>query len=341
MLPGLLEKVIAKEDLTEDEAENLMSLIMTGGLSDIQVAGFLVALRSKKESATEISAFARVMRREAIQLKIDSTPVIDTCGTGGDKSNLINISTLSAIVLASMKVNVAKHGNRSVSSACGSADLLEHLGYPLQEDAPATARRLSESHFAFMFAPGYHPAMKYAIGPRKALEIRTVFNILGPLSNPAHAEIQLMGVYSSDLQPLMAESLQNLGTECALVVHSEEGLDEISPIGKTDLVLLNQGAISTHKIDATSLNLKINSLSSIQAQTKDEAFEKAHQIIRGEFIEGIEVVALNATAALYLYDLYQKNTDKNPQDYIQERLPAIISFISEGNCQPLVSGWAG
>ncbi|RME89932.1 MAG: anthranilate phosphoribosyltransferase [Candidatus Hydrogenedentota bacterium] len=332
----IVEKLISGEVLNEQEATWIMSQTMEGSLTPSQIAGWLTALRSRKdpESAEEVAAFAKVMRQNAVSLQEAAKRanvqlpdnLTDTCGTGGDKSNLMNISTLSAIVLASQGIPVAKHGNKSVSSACGSADILESLGYPLMETPEQTAQRIVDKKFGFMFAPQYHPAMKYAGPVRRELGIRTVFNILGPLSNPAAAKFHVLGVFSKDLMSLMAEALKKLGVVRAFVVHSEEGLDEISPVKKTYYLEIKKGEIKEGVFDPNPLQLEIRDLNEIRASNKEEALEKAKATLSGEFLPGIEAVALNTLAALYLHD----ESTKDLQSYIEENFSDLVEQMKKG-----------
>ena len=333
----IIEKLINNDDLSDQEASWVMNETMDGNLTPSQIAAWLVAARIKGETPGEITQFATIMRDKAVPLptlhhsdqddQSENAVMVDTCGTGGDKSDLINISTLSALVLSSLGITVAKHGNRAVSSKSGSADILEQLGYPMDENAEQAAKRLTENKFAFLFAPSYHPAMKHAGPVRKELGIRTVFNILGPLSNPANADIQLLGVYSSSLLDTMIQCLHKLNIKAALVVHSEEGLDEISPVSKTHYRLLLNGNISEGTIDASTLGLQINSLNELVANSAEEALDKAKGVLNGTFLPGIETVALNCAATKFLYDNYTKKTNLNLTDYLADEVMKIKQHI--------------
>ncbi|MFC1552787.1 anthranilate phosphoribosyltransferase, partial [Candidatus Latescibacterota bacterium] len=223
-----IKKVIEGIDLSRDEAFEVMNLIMSGEATDAQIGGFLVAMRLKGETVEEISSFTRVMREKATKIEAGTPDVLDTCGTGGDGSHTFNISTLSAFVAAGAGITVAKHGNRSVSSKCGSADLIKELGINVDIPPEKVSECLQKAGIAFLFAPKLHASMKYAIGPRRELGIRTFFNILGPMTNPAGAKRQLIGVYSKDLVETVAGVLADLGSERAFVVHGNDGLDEIT-----------------------------------------------------------------------------------------------------------------
>lgn len=326
-----LEKLAQKVDLSAPEALWLMEETMSGRLTPPQIAAWLIAARVKGESADEVAAFAKVMRQKATHVPGLKLPLVDTCGTGGDKSNLINVSTLSALALAAQGIPVAKHGNRAVSSAAGSADLLEHLGYPMDETPQESAARIQNKNFGFLFAPNYHPAMKYAGPIRKELGVRTVFNILGPLSNPASANVHLLGVFKEDLLQPMADTLKILGVDTAMVVHSQEGLDEISPINPTHYRLLHDGKIESGSLDVSKLGLKMKTLSEVQAATREEAFEKAERVLGGEDLSGAEIVALNAAAAAYLWEKNQNKTDMSPQIYMEENFAKTVDFIASGS----------
>ncbi|MES0488683.1 MAG: anthranilate phosphoribosyltransferase [Leptospirales bacterium] len=326
--PSIVEQLSDKKELTTEQASWIMNETMSGNLTSAQIAGWLLAARCKGETPAEIARFATIMREKAVQVP-DLPPLcVDTCGTGGDKSDLINISTLSAMALAAQNIPVAKHGNRAISSKSGSADILEKLGYPLSETPEEISQRIKDKSFAFLFAPNFHPAMKYAGPVRKELGVRTVFNILGPLSNPARAGVHLLGVYTAQLLDPMAQCLNLLGVSCALVVHGEPGLDEISPVGKTKYRLLHKGTITPGELDSSDFALTIKNLESLKAPTAEVALEKAQNIMNGTFLEGIEAVSLNATAALYLYELALEKTDLPLKEYIQKNVKILIEKIT-------------
>src|SRR5512143_1505291 len=228
MIKDAIAKAVAKTNLTEAEAEAVMREIMQGEATDAQIAAYIAALRMKGETVEEITGSAKAMREKAIHVKLSAPYQVDTCGTGGDMSHTFNISTTTAFVVAGAGVPVAKHGHRSVSSRSGSADVLEALGIKIDLQPEKVEKCLFETGFGFLFAPLFHPAMKYAIGPRREMGIRTIFNILGPLTNPANSRRQVLGVFSSKLTETLAAVLGNLGAEDAMVVHGEDGLDEIT-----------------------------------------------------------------------------------------------------------------
>ncbi|MEO1924528.1 MAG: anthranilate phosphoribosyltransferase, partial [Gammaproteobacteria bacterium] len=243
-----INEVINCNDLSRTDMHMVMKTIMQGEATPAQIGGLLVALRLKGESVDEITAAAEVMRELAEKVNIDKTHLVDTCGTGGDGANTFNISTTSAFVVAAAGAKVAKHGNRSVSSKSGSADVLEAAGVNLELNAKQVESCVENVGIGFMFAPMHHSAMKHAIGPRRELGIRTLFNVLGPLTNPAGAPNQVIGVFSKDWLAPLAETLKQLGSEHVLVVHSDDGLDEISISAKTNIAELNNGQINNYQI---------------------------------------------------------------------------------------------
>jgi anthranilate phosphoribosyltransferase len=257
MISEIIQQLLAGESLPADQAEAVMEEIMTGGATSAQIAGFLVALRSKGETADEITGCARAMRRAAVPVRPARSDVIDTCGTGGDQAGTFNISTTAAFVVAGAGLGVAKHGNRSVSSQSGSADVLEALGVNLDLAPEQVARAIDEIGIGFLFAPSLHPAMRYAVGPRRELGIRTIFNVLGPLTNPASAAAQLLGVYDAELTEILARVLQNLGSHAAYVVHGHGGLDELTTTGPNQIscfgVTPGNGDVVTQVLDPGQL----------------------------------------------------------------------------------------
>ncbi len=302
MLRQYIEKVVENLDLSEEEAENAMKIIMSGNANEAQVAGFLAALRAKGESIDEITAFARVMREfaEKINPKVDGT-LIDTCGTGGDKVKTINVSTISAIVAASSGAYVAKHGNRAVTSKSGSADILESLGVKIDISPKDTEKLIEKIGIGFLFSPIFHKAMKNVAKVRKDLGIRTVFNILGPLTNPASASAQLLGVFDKELTEKIANVLLKLGIERAMVVHGLEGLDEISVTTRTKVSELKNGKIETYYIEPEDFNIKKADIKEILAKDLEYNTIKALEVIKGiEKGAMRDIVLLNSGAAIYL-----------------------------------------
>ena len=298
MFATLIEKLHRRQDLSVDEAAAVMGEIMAGRASPAQIAGLLIALSMKGERPSEIVGLAMTMRANAVTLSKPYDGLFDTCGTGGDGANLFNVSTASAFVAAAAGCRVAKHGNRSVSSKSGSSDLLEEAGIRLDLSPNEVAQCVDAVGVGFMFAPSHHSAMKYAIGPRKELGMRTLFNILGPLTNPASAPNQLLGVYSAKLLPLMAEVLKRLGSEHVLVVHAEDGLDEISLAAPTHVAELKNGEITEYTITPEDFGIERQSLSSLKVTTAEESLALVKQSLVGEG-PAADIVALNAGAALY------------------------------------------
>ncbi|MCG8325724.1 MAG: anthranilate phosphoribosyltransferase [Thiotrichales bacterium] len=294
-----INTVINHNDLPGAAMQSVMQSIMTGACTDAQIAGFLVALRMKGESVDEISAAARVMRELSAHVNVDKAHLVDTCGTGGDGANTFNISTTSAFVAAAGGARVAKHGNRSVSSKSGSADLLEAAGMRLDLSPEQVGECIDKAGIGFMFAPMHHSAMKHAIGPRKELGTRTLFNLLGPLTNPAGAPNQVLGVFAGHWQQPLAEVLQQLGSEHVLVVHSGDGMDEISLSAGTRICELKDGAIETYSIQPEDFNLETASQDMIAVDSVDTSLATMQSVLDDEAGPARDIVCMNAGAALY------------------------------------------
>ncbi|MFX0139873.1 MAG: anthranilate phosphoribosyltransferase [Candidatus Hodarchaeota archaeon] len=296
----ILNRLIDGKDLEPDLAEQAMELIMSGNATPAQIGAFLVLLRQKGENFEEIAAFAKIMRQHCSRInpKYDKV-LVDTCGTGGDKVKTFNISTLAAFIVAGSDINVAKHGNRSVTSKCGSADLLEGFGVNINAD-PKIVEKCIENGIGFMFAPKFHPAMKYAIGPRKEIGLRTVFNILGPLTNPANANSQLLGVFDPNITEKMANALKSLGTNFAYIVHGDPGLDEISTLGKTKISELNNDIVKTYFISPKDFSIPMAKPEDIQGGLLDENLEIAIKILNGESSKKTDIVLLNSAVGIVL-----------------------------------------
>jgi len=300
MIQEAIQKLIDKKDLLLGEAEAVMNEIMSGEATDAQIAAFLVALRLKGETIDEITACAKVMREKASRIfPSNKNQLVDVVGTGGDKTGTFNISTAASIVVAGAGVPVAKHGNKSVSSKSGSADVLTSLGVNIMLDPPQVEKCISEVGIGYMFAPKFHGAMKYAIGPRKELAVRTVFNILGPLTNPAEAPYELMGVYDEKLLEPLCEVLGKLGCKHAVVVHGS-GLDEVTLTGSTKVAEYKDGHIETYEIKPTNFGMKIADLEELKGNSPDENKDIILKILKGEE-KGPkrDVVVLNAAVALF------------------------------------------
>ena len=301
MIKEAVAKLVDRKNLESEEAEEAMEEMMSGKATDAQIAGFLVSLRLKGETVDEITSFAKVMRQKAGKIDLDGHKemIVDTCGTGGDNSGTFNISTAAAFVLAGAGLKVAKHGNRSASSKCGSADVLEALGINLETASKNAAECIRKIGISFLYAPLFHNAMKHAIGPRKELGIRTVFNILGPLTNPANAKVQIIGVFDPNLTEALAYVLKNLGLRSALVVHGS-GLDEITTTGKTKISELSGGKVRTYHIKPEDFGFSQNNISEIQAKTVQENAASLLDVLKGAEGAKRNVVLMNAGAAIYI-----------------------------------------
>ena len=298
MIKEAIAKLAEKKDLSEGETEGVMEEIMSGQATPAQIAAFLVALRIKGETVEEITGAARVMRNKATRINVQDSNVVDTCGTGGDRSHTFNISTASAFVVAGAGITVAKHGNRSVSSLCGSADVLKALGVTIDIPPERVERCVNEIGIGFLFAPMHHPAMRHAIGPRQEIGIRTLFNILGPLTNPAGAACQVVGVYSSHLTETLARVLLNLGASHCFVVHGGDGLDEITITGETMVSEGQKGKVKTYKIRPGDFGIKTGTLEDIRGGSAEDNARIVLKILEGERGPRRDIVLLNAAAGI-------------------------------------------
>lgn len=297
MIKEAIAMLIQKIDLSESEMSDAIRELMEGKATDAQIGAFLTALRLKRETIAEITGAAKVMREKATSIKAPKGTV-DTCGTGGDMANTFNISTTAAFVVAGAGIPVAKHGNRSVSSKSGSADVLKALGVNIELPPEGVETCLNKVGFGFLFAPLFHGAMKYALGPRREIGIRTIFNILGPLTNPASTKYQALGVFSSDLTETMAKVLGNLGCRHAFVVHGEDGLDEITITGKTKISELKDGKVESYFIDPTDFGVKLGKIEDLLGGDAAENAEITRNILKGESGPKRDIVLLNASAAI-------------------------------------------
>ncbi len=294
-----IKAVTEKRDLSAQEMSDTMRLIMTGEASPAQVGGFLIGLRMKGETIDEIAAAAGVMRELASKVEVDKDHLVDTCGTGGDASGSFNISTASAIVVAAAGGKVAKHGNRSISSKSGSADVLETAGVNLEVSPQQVTECVNEIGVGFMFAPLHHSAMKHAIGPRREMAVRTIFNVLGPLTNPAGAPNQVLGVFSKDLVEPLAHVLKRLGSEHVLVVHAEDGMDEISIATPTFVAELNEGEVKTYTIQPEDFGMSRADLEQIRATDSAHSLKIIKSVFNNSDGPAKDIVCLNAGAAIY------------------------------------------
>lgn len=298
-----LKKVVEGIDLSADEMKQALTAIMTGKATDAQIGGFLIGLRMKGETVEEISAAASVMRELSTKVSIDSGNAVDIVGTGGDSSGTFNISTASIFVAAAAGATIAKHGNRSVSSKSGAADVLEAANVNLDIAPEQVAECINDIGVGFMFAQKHHGAMRYAIGPRKEMGVRTVFNLLGPLTNPAGVTKQVLGVFSKEWVLPLAQVLKALGSEHVMVIHAEDGMDEISIASKTWVAELKQGEITEYTIDPTDFGMSMQSLDSIKVDSAAESLAVLQGVFANKDGAARDIVALNAGAAIYVAGL--------------------------------------
>ncbi|PCJ31022.1 MAG: anthranilate phosphoribosyltransferase [Gammaproteobacteria bacterium] len=302
-LSSAIKTVIARQDLSSDDMSAVMQQIMTGQATPAQIGGFLVGLQMKGETVTEIASAAKVMRSLATPVDISGKHIVDTCGTGGDGASTFNVSTASAFVVAAAGAKVAKHGNRSISSSSGSADVLEAAGVNLDISPEHVKHCVDTLGIGFMFAQKHHGAMKFAIGPRREMAVRTIFNLLGPLTNPAQAPNQVLGVFDKQWVEPMAHVLQELGSQHVLVVHADDGLDEIS-IGSSSCVAeLKNGVISTYTIQPEDFGLQRSDISKLSVNNAQQSLAIINAIFAGEASAARDIVVLNAGAAIYAADL--------------------------------------
>jgi anthranilate phosphoribosyltransferase len=302
MIKEAIAKVIARTNLTEAEAEAVMREIMQGEATDAQISCYMTALRMKGETVEEITGSARVMREKAVPIKLDARYQVDTCGTGGDMAHTFNISTTAAFVVSAAGVTVAKHGNRSVSSKSGSADVLQALGVNIEIPSHRCEECIKEVGIGFLFAPMMHLAMKYAIGPRREIGIRTIFNVLGPLTNPAKVTSQIMGVYSGDLTGLMAQALGNLGAKHAFVVHGMDGLDEITVTDRTKVSEYRDGKVSDYYLHPSDLGFSTGKPGDLKGGDAKDNAALTLEILNGKKSPRRDIVLMNAAAALAAAD---------------------------------------
>ncbi len=302
MYRDYLTKIIDRKNLTQSEMSEMIRLIFSGEVTDSQVGAFMAALATKGETFEELAGAAQAMRRKAIRIEVPGQTVVDTCGTGGDGANTFNISTTTAFVVAGCGVTVAKHGNRSVSSQCGSADLLENLGINLNTAPEIVEEAIAEIGIGFLFAPLYHGAMKYAMTARKEVGVRSIFNMLGPLTNPAGANCQLLGVYAPQLTEMFAEALKMLGSRRAFVVHGHDGLDEISVCASTRVAELAGGQIRTYDISPEQFFGEAADPDELVGGDPARNAEITRSVLGGERGPRRNVILLNAAAALVAAD---------------------------------------
>ena len=332
-LPGAIKAVTEHKNLSADEMRQVMQTIMTGEATQAQIGGFLIGLRMKGETVDEIAAAAGVMRELASKVDVSGPHLVDTCGTGGDGANTFNISTCSAIVVAAAGGKVAKHGNRSISSKSGSADVLEAAGVNLDLTPEQVAQCVNEVGVGFMFAPKHHGAMKHAIGPRKEMGVRTIFNVLGPLTNPAGAPNQVLGVFSDQWVEPLAEVLGKLGSKHVLVVHAEDGMDEISIGATTKVAELKDGKVTTYTVSPEKFGLNRGNVSDLAVAGAAESLAVINNVLDNQDGPAKEIVVLNAGAAIYAADLADslehgiaKAAEVIASGAAKEKLASLISF---------------
>jgi anthranilate phosphoribosyltransferase len=294
----VLNRILSGGDLDEQTACDVMTAIMGGELTEAQIAGFLVAMRMKQETVDEIVGCARAMREAATRLDLGEMDLVDTCGTGGDRAGTFNVSTAAALIAAGAGVRVAKHGNRSVSSHSGSADVLETLGVRIDAAPPTVARCIREAGMGFLFAPVFHKAMKHAIGPRRQLGVRTVFNVLGPLTNPAGATRQVIGLFAPGMVETIAQAIGRLGTRRAWVLHSDDGLDEISIAAPTRVAAVEDGAVRTFTVEPGALGLNADGAGRIGVSSAEESARLLESVLAGQEGQALDIALVNAAAAI-------------------------------------------
>ena len=335
-MQAAIKKVIEQQNLSAEEMNDVMRLIMTGEATPAQIGGFLVGLRMKGETVDEIAAAAKVMRELDSGVKVSGEHVVDIVGTGGDGSNTFNISTACIFVVAAAGGTVAKHGNRSVSSKSGSADLLEVAGVKLELNAEQVGKCIENVGVGFMFAPMHHSAMKHAIGPRKEMAVRTIFNVLGPLTNPAGAPNQLLGVFADELVEPIAEVLNKLGSHHVMVVHSKDGMDEISIGDETKVAELKDGKVTSYTITPEQFGLQRSAISELLVSSAEESLAMIKKVFANEPGAARDIVVFNAGAAIYVAGLadslqagIERATEVIASGAAQQKLEALVEFSNK------------
>lgn len=309
MIKEAISQVVNRQDLREATMMEVMDEIMDGKATDAQIASFITALRMKGETAEEVTGAARIMRKKATRIDARSSTILDTCGTGGDGANTFNISTTAAFVVAAAGITVAKHGNRAVSSGCGSADVLEAMGVNIDAGPVIVEECVQQVGIGFLFAPKLHGAMKYAIGPRREIAVRTIFNMLGPLTNPASATAQLIGVYDPKLTEMFAQALKNMGTKRAFIVHGADGLDEATVTGETRVSELKNGLISTYNINAQEIFGEVYGTEDFKGGDASYNAEITKDVLSGKDGACRKITVLNAALAIMAADKAQTLRD--------------------------------
>nr|MBP7653865.1 anthranilate phosphoribosyltransferase [Candidatus Dependentiae bacterium] len=331
-LKEYIKKVVDDINLNQEESVNAMRIIMNGNATPSQIAAFMTALRLKGETIDEITGFARVMREKSTKIKVTSTNLVDTCGTGGDMSNTFNISTCSAFVAAGAGVKISKHGNRSVSSHCGSADILSALGVNIDLTPEQTGKCIDSVGIGFLFAPKLHGAMKYAMTPRKEMGIRTVFNILGPLCNPSFAEHQVLGVYDESLTEILANVLKNLGVKSAFVVHGCDGLDEVTLTDYSKISELKNGIVKTYKFNPVEYGFHLCAPEDLKSGSIENNVDIFKSILDGKKSPKTDIVLINAAFAI----LMGKEGINNFKDAVELAKDSIFSGKAKKKLNELI-----
>lgn len=325
-----LETISAGKDLHSELARSLMLSVIDGEFSDMEIGGLLMALKTKGETAAEIAGFTQALLERSIRVDLQDDTAVDCCGTGGDGSGSFNISTAAAIIAAGAGARVAKHGNRSVSSKCGSADLLEFCGVRIDLGVKAVQESFQRSGICFMFAPRFHPGIKAVMPARKALGVRTVFNMLGPLLNPARVKRQLLGVYSKDVMPLFAETLQQLGSERALVVHSHDGLDELSASAPTDVIEISAGEVTSYTVTPAELGVEGTGIDSIAGGDAQDNQALLVGLLNGRQTGARPATLANAGAIIYLAGVAKS---------IQDGVALAKESLDSGAAREVLADW--
>jgi len=330
-----IASVLDNKNLSTGDMKAVMNLIMSGEATPAQIGGFLIGLRAKGETVDEIAGAAQVMRELATPVVLDLPNMVDTCGTGGDGASIFNVSTACAFVVAAAGGSVAKHGNRSISSSSGSADVLEAAGVNLDITPEQVARCVKDIGVGFMFAPKHHSAMKHAIGPRREMGVRTIFNVLGPLTNPAGAPNQVLGVFSKELVRPLADVLNRLGSQHVLVVHAADGLDEISIAGKTYVAELKNGEVTEYSITPDQFDMQEQSLDGLSVVNAEESLSLINDALGGKSGAAADMIALNAGAAIYAAGLasslaqgVEMAQDAMGSGLAKEKLKELVSFTA-------------
>jgi len=316
-----IQKIINGEHLNAEEAAAAMLTIMEGNATDAQIGAFLTAMKMKGEHTDELVAFVKIMREKSVKVNLNGTVALDMCGTGGDNSGTFNISTVASFVVAGAGAPVAKHGNRSISSKCGSADLLKYLGINISIPPEHATRCILDTGIGFLFAPAYHPAMKYAANPRRELGVKTMFNMMGPMTNPAGVGHQLVGAFSLDAAEKIARVFSQLGAKRVLVVHSEDGIDEISLSGKTNIFEVTDGhSVNRYEVTPEEFGFTTTSLSKLLGDTVETNSEICMSILKGKSGPHRDIVIMNAG-----FGLYAGEKASTPQEGIQMAMDSIDS----------------